>query len=161
MTARKEQMMKNKFVAGAIIAALLVPAAAQAQPNYERDRRVTTQQHDRYDHRNQRDIVKHEAQKREAQKQAQIREAQRRNDWRQDQRYRNYRAPFAYQRFGVGSQLRPQYYSSNYRQNWDSRWGLPRAGKHQSYVRHYNDLLLINDRNGKVIRVHRDWFRYR
>ena len=83
------------------------------------------------------------------------------NDWRRDARYNNFRAPFAYQRFQAGSKLNSSYYSRNYRQTWDNRWGLPRAKKNEAYVRHYNDLLLVNERNGKVVRVYRDHFRYR
>ncbi len=82
-------------------------------------------------------------------------------DWRQDKRYQNYRAPFRYQQFRVGSTLRSSYYAPNYRPAWDSRWGVPRAGRFQTYVRHYNDLLLVNTRNGKVIRVYRNHFRWR
>ena len=147
--------MKNKFMAGAIIAALLVPAAVQAQPqhnNHDRDRGAVVHKP------NDRNI---RAPERNIRDQRNDRQVQQRNDWRQDQRYRNFRAPFNYQRFSAGSQLRPQYYGNSYRQNWDSRWGLPRAGKNQSYVRHYNDLLLVNERNGKVVRVYRDLFRYR
>lgn len=151
VTARKEQMMKNKFMAAGIIAALLVPAVAQARPQtniYDRDRGVMVDKS--RDHRDARSHDRRDS-----------RHVQHRNDWRQDKRYGNFRAPFAYQRFQAGSRLKPSYYSHSYRQNWDNRWGLPRAGKNQSYVRHYNDLLLINDRNGKVVRVYRDLFRYR
>ncbi|MCC2603207.1 RcnB family protein [Sphingopyxis yananensis] len=136
-------MKKNILTAG-LIAALMVPAVASAQPSYNshnRDHAATTQ-HNQRDHRydNNRNNTR---------------------DWRQDQRYSNFRAPFAYQRFQNGSTLRRDYYNNNYRQNWDSRWGLPRANKNQVYVRHYNDLLLVNERNGKVVRVYRDMFRRR
>lgn len=144
--------MKNKLTAAAIIAALLVPAAVQAQPNiYDRDRGVMVkdQRQDR-DHRGNMNRDRRDD-----------RHVEQRNDWRQDQRYRNFRAPFGYQRFHAGSKLKPSYYGENYRQRWDSRWGLPRAGKYQYYVRHYNDLLLVNERTGKVSRVYRDMFRYR
>ena len=36
---------------------------------------------------------------------------------------------------------------------------VPQAGRNLTYVRHYDDLLLDNTRNGKVIRVYRDHFR--
>lgn len=151
--------MKNKFMAAGIIAALMVPAVAQAQPQsniYDRDRGVMVDKS--RDSRDHRGTTRHDSRDN---RHAEQRRAEQRNDWRQDRRYSNFRAPFAYQRFQTGSQLRPSYYSNSYRQNWDSRWGLPRANKNQSYVRHYNDLLLINDRNGKVVRVYRDLFRRR
>ena len=115
-------MKKMKFLTAGLIAAMMVPAAAQAQ---NRD----------------------------------IREDRR--DWRQDRRYRDYRAPFRYQQFRVGSTLRSNYYSPSYRPAWDRRWGVPRAGRNLTYVRHYNDLLLVNARNGKVVRVYRNHFRWR
>ena len=39
--------------------------------------------------------------------------------------------------------------------------GRTAAGRNMTYVRHYNDLLLVNTRNGKVIRVCRNHFRWR
>ena len=149
--------MKNKLMVASIIAALLVPAAAQAQPNiYDRDRGTMVDKS--RDSRDYRAPSGHDSHNNHH---ADRRQDQHRNDWRQDRRYRDFRAPFAYQRFHNGSQLKSNYYSNSYRQNWDSRWGLPRAAKNQSYVRHYNDLLLVNDRNGKVVRVYRDMFRRR
>jgi Ni/Co efflux regulator RcnB len=35
---------------------------------------------------------------------------------------------------------------------------LPRPGASQQYVRYGNDVLLVNVRNGRVIRVYRDFF---
>ena len=84
-----------------------------------------------------------------------------RRDWRQESRYQNYRAPFKYQQFRVGSTLRSNYYAPSYRPVYDSRWGVPRAGRNLTYVRHYNDLLLVNERNGKVVRVYRNHFNWR
>lgn len=153
-------MKKNMLTAG-IIAALLVPAVASAQPQphtnaYNRDHAVSVNKGQR-DHRDQRNDRGYQSQQRDTRHDS--RNNQR--DWRQDQRYNNFRAPFAYQRFQNGSTLRRNYYTNNYRQNWDSRWGVPRASKNQVYVRHYNDLLLVNERNGKVVRVYRDMFRRR
>ncbi len=154
-------MKKNILTAG-IMAALLVPAVASAQPQpnfYNRDHAATASK----DHRDQRDQRNDRDYRNERDHRNDSRYDNRSNqrDWRQDQRYNNFRAPFAYQRFQNGSTLRRDYYTNNYRQNWDSRWGLPRANKNQVYVRHYNDLLLVNERNGKVVRVYRDMFRRR
>lgn len=152
-------MKKNIVIAG-IMAAMLVPAAAQAQPNH----------HDRQRYEENRGNPVIQKREQELRKKQEFRTAQQRDqrdyrnhrdDWRRDARYNNFRAPFAYQRFQNGSRLSPNYYNRNYRQTWDSRWGLPRTKKHEVYVRHYNDLLLVNERNGKVVRVYRDHFRYR
>ena len=77
------------------------------------------------------------------------------------QRYQNYRAPFRYQQFRVGQALRSNYYAPAYRLNYDSRWGVPRAGAGLTYVRHYTALLLVTVRTGKVVKVYRDEFRWR
>jgi hypothetical protein len=155
-------MKKTKFLTAGLIAAMMVPAAAQAQTREiredrrelreeQRDLRAAQRYGDRGDVRDARRDVRDARQD--------LRESQR--DWRRDTRYQNYRAPFRYQQFRVGATLRPNYYAPSYRPTWDSRWGVPRAGRNLTYVRHYNDLLLVNERNGKVIRVYRNHFRWR
>lgn len=154
--------MKSKFLTAGLIAAMMVPAMAQAQTreirNDRRDVREEQQElrnaqryGDRGDVREERRDVRDARQE--------LREDKR--DWRQDRRYSNYRAPFRYQQFRVGATLRSNYYAPAYRPTWDSRWGVPRAGRNLTYVRHYNDLLLVNARNGKVIRVYRNHFNWR
>ncbi|WP_411341783.1 hypothetical protein V6U71_08205 [Sphingopyxis sp. J-6] len=154
--------MKSKFLTAGLIAAMMVPAMAQAQTREirndrkelredKRDLRHAQRYGDRGDVRNARHDV------RDARKD--LRESQR--DWRRDTRYQNYRAPFRYQSFRVGSTLRSSYYAPAYRPAWDSRWGVPRANRNLTYVRHYNDLLLVNVRSGKVIQVYRNHFRWR
>lgn len=154
--------MKSKFLTAGLIAAMMVPVMAQAQTREirndrkelreeKRDLRHAQRYGDRGDVRDARHDV------RDARKD--LRESQR--DWRRDARYQNYRAPFRYQSFRVGSTLRSSYYAPAYRPAWDSRWGVPRANRNLTYVRHYNDLLLVNVRSGKVIRVYRNHFRWR
>jgi Ni/Co efflux regulator RcnB len=141
-------MKKMKFLTAGLIAAMMIPAAAQAQTGeLRRDRQDIRHAQT---HGNQRDV--REA-KREYRQDA--------RDWRRDARYQNYRAPFKYQQFRVGQTLRSTYYAPAYRPAWDSRWGVPRAGRGLTYVRHYNDLLLVNVRTGKVVKVYRNEFRWR
>lgn len=155
--------MKTKFLTIGLIAALMVPAAASAQSQREvRESRhnLREQQRDLRDaqhYGNRHDVREERRDVRDARQE--YREDRR--DWRQDRRYANYRAPFAYQPFRVGVTLRPNYYAPAYRPGWDSRWGVPRAGRNLIYVRHYNDLLLVNERNGKVVRVYRNHFNWR
>ncbi len=83
-----------------------------------------------------------------------------REDWR-DYRTKNrgtyargnWRAPFAYQRFRDGAQLRPSYYSSRYYIANPGRYRLPAATGVNRWVRHYDDALLVNVRTGRVIQV--------
>ena len=154
--------MKNKFLTAGLIAAMIVPAAAQAQTGElrrdrqeirqeKRDVRQAVRAGDRHDVREEsRDLRGARQEYREDKR-----------DWRSDRRYQAYRAPFAYHRFDVGTTLRTSYYAPAYRPAWDRRWGVPQAGRNMTYVRHYNDLLLVNVRSGKVVRVYHDMFRWR
>ena len=155
--------MKTKFLTAGLIAALMVPGAALAQTRGEvresrqdvreeqRELRQAQRYGDRDDVREERRDVRNARQE--------LREDRR--DWRQESRYQNYRAPFRYQQFRVGATLRSNYYAPAYRPSYDSRWGVPRAGRNLTYVRHYNDLLLVNERNGRVVKVYRNHFNWR
>ena len=152
--------MKNKFLTVGLIAAMMVPAAAAAQTRQiQRDRQeVREERRDLNQARrsgDRRDVREERRDVRDARQD--LRES--RQDWRQDRRYSNYRAPYRYQRFSVGAQLRPNYYAQSHRLGYDRRWGVNRPGRNLTYVRHHNDLLLVNVRNGKVIRVYRNHFR--
>jgi hypothetical protein len=155
-------MKKMKFLTAGLIAAMMVPAAAQAQTREIRDDRRDV----REERREVRDAQRYGDRGDVREERREYRDARRelredRRDWRQDRRYRDYRAPFRYHQFRVGSTLRSNYYGPAYRPAWDRRWGVPRAGRNLTYVRHYNDLLLVNARNGRVVRVYRNHFRWR
>lgn len=154
--------MKSKFLTAGLIAAMMVPAMAQAQTREIRNDRRDVREEQRELRHAQRygdrdDIREERREYRDARQE--LREDRR--DWRQDRRYSNYRAPFRYQQFRIGSTLRPNYYAPAYRPSWDNRWGVPRAGRNMTYVRHYNDLLLVNERNGRVVKVYRNHFNWR
>ena len=155
-------MKKTKFLAAGLIAAMMVPAVAQAQTRDIREERRDV----REERRELRDAQRYGDRDDVREERREYRDAKRDyreevRDWRRDTRYRNYRAPFRYQQFRVGSTLRSSYYTPAYRPAWDRRWGVPRAGRNLTYVRHYNDLLLVNERNGRVVRVYRNHFRWR
>ena len=90
----------------------------------------------------------------------------RRDDWRswrethrQDFRRGAWRAPFQYRRFETGVVVPRSYWGSRYYVNNWSAYRLPRpAYSHYRYVRHYDDLLLVNTRNGRVVQVYRDFY---
>jgi Ni/Co efflux regulator RcnB len=146
--------MKKTILAGALAAAAFAPMAAQAQDWHDRGDRG----HDRREWRDDRRQDRRDD----------------RRDWRQDRRedwqawreghrdqYRggSWNAPFRYRTFGVGviaprSYWAPQYYLND----WGS-YRLPRpAYGFQRYVRHFNDVLLIDTRSGRVIRVYRNFY---
>ena len=141
--------MKSKSLTIGLIAALMVPAAVQAQPRAaERGHNVQYKPAS---------AQVYYGAKRDAR--PDMRQSQR--DWRGESRYQNWRAPFRYQSFRAGATIRSAYYAPAYRLNYDSRWGVPRTGKNMAYVRHYDDLLLVNIRTGKVMQVYRNHFRWR
>lgn len=94
-----------------------------------------------------------------------VREA--RQEYREDLRdYRQYRADnrgafrgpafranFRYQQFRPGVRIAPAYYGQRYIVNNYRAYRLPIPGARQQWVRHYNDMLLVNARTGTVIRV--------
>lgn len=154
--------MKSKFLTAGLIAAMMVPAMAQAQTSeLRRDRHDIAKEQ-----RDLRNAQRHGTHREVRDARHDVRDAKREyredvRDWRRDNRYQNWRAPFKYQQFRIGSTLRPNYYAPGYRLNYDSRWGLPRTGRNLVYVRHYNDLLLVNVRSGKVVQIYRNHFRWR
>lgn len=94
-----------------------------------------------------------------------VREA--RQEYREDLRdYRQYRgtnrqafrgpafrANFRYQQFRPGARIAPNYYNQRFVVNNYRNYRLPTPGARQHWVRHYNDVLLVNARTGRVIRV--------
>lgn len=88
-----------------------------------------------------------------------------RNDWRgyRDHNralYRggNWRAPFRYNSFRPGYRIAAPYYSQRYWIVDPYRYRLPRAYGYQRWVRHYNDVLLIDIRRGIVLDVIRGFY---
>lgn len=72
---------------------------------------------------------------------------------RQAFRGQNFRANFRYQQFRPGVRIAPNYFGQRYVVNNYRNYRLPNPGVRQTWVRHYNDMLLVNQRNGTVIRV--------
>lgn len=65
----------------------------------------------------------------------------------------SWRAPFGYSRFQPGARIGPVYYGPRYVIADPWRYHLPPAGMHRVWVRHYGDMLLVEPRYGRVIRV--------
>lgn len=154
----------RKFIMIALLAATAAPSVAMAQSAGEirrdnrdvREERRDLRQAQRYGDR--RDV-------RDARKDLRDARQERREDW-QDYRkshrdvYRggNWRAPFRYNAWNTGQRLKPAYYSSRYYISDPYRYRLPAARGDMRWVRHYNDVLLVNVRSGAVVQVHRGFF---
>lgn len=163
----------RKLITLALLAATAMPAAAGAQSNAElrRDRQDIRQEQreldrarargDRSDVREQRDDLREARQE--------YREDRRgrygNDDWR-DWRGRNralyaggtWRAPFRYNQFRDGGRIAPSYYGRNYWVADPGRYHLAQPIGAQRWVRHYNDLLLVDTRRGYVVRVIRNFY---
>lgn len=172
--------MRKILIAG-VIAATLTPAVAQAQRIDRQERRELRR--DRQDVREERRELN---QARRTGDRGDIREERReyrgavrelredrvdarrdwnRNDWRgwRDHNRNTYarghwRAPFRYRVFRPGVRLSVGYYSPRYYIADPWRYRLPRALSYQRWVRHYDDVLLVDIRTGRVIDVIRGFY---
>jgi Ni/Co efflux regulator RcnB len=155
--------MKTKLLIAAVIAATLTPIAAQAQNRELRRDRQEIREEKRDVKQAQRSGTCHDVRH----QRQDVREAKQeyREDWR-EYRQTNRRvfqgsrfdAPFRYRSFNNGVTIGASYYAPRYRLNNYSNFRLPHPGRYQTYVRHYDDVLLINTRTGRVIRVYRGFY---
>ncbi len=172
--------MRNFLLAG-LIATSLLPAAAQAQRfdrgeraelrgdrrDIREERRDLTQAYrsgDRHDIREARGDYR-DARRDYAQDYREARRDWGRNDWRgyrEDHRdlYRGsgWRSDNRYRAFSPGVRIGLGYYQPRYYINDYGRYRLPPPGYHQRWVRHYNDVLLIDVRSGYVVDVIRNFY---
>lgn len=167
----------RKFIILTLMAATALPTAAVAQSNREvresrRDLREEQRElQDARRHGDRRDVREERRDVREARQE--LREDRRdrdrrwgRNDWsswRNQNRSLyargNWRAPFRYNAFRPGVRISAGYYGPRYYIADPWRYRLPPAGYNQRWVRHYNDVLLINVRRGIVVDVIRNFYR--
>jgi Ni/Co efflux regulator RcnB len=145
-------MNKRFLISIAAVAATLSPMAAQAQTReLQRDRQEVREQ--------KRDL-------KDAKRYGDARELREdRQDWRgYKQQNRNafrgarFNAPFRYRTFNSGVSIGASYYAPRYRVNNYANYRLPNPGRYQTYVRHYNDVLLVNTRTGRVIQAYRGFY---
>jgi Ni/Co efflux regulator RcnB len=159
-------MNKKFLITAAAVAATLSPMVAQAQTReLQRDRQeVREEKRDlkeakRYGNRS--DVREERRDVREAKQE--LRED--REDWRSyKQSNRNafrgnrFQAPFRYRTFNSGVSIGASYYSPRYRVTNYANYRLPQPGRYQTYVRHYNDVLLVNTRTGRVVQAYRGFY---
>lgn len=152
----------RKTILSALILAAALPTMASAQTGeLRRDRQdIREEQRDlrqAYRHGDRDDIRDAHRDLREARQEY-------REDWRDYRRDNravyargDWRAPFRYQRFSEGARIRPGYYGSRYFID-AGRYRLPPAYGPTRWVRHYDDVLLVNVRTGRVVRVIHGFF---
>jgi Ni/Co efflux regulator RcnB len=170
--------MKTKLLTATLVAAMLVPAGAAGAQTRDLQRERQDVREERRDVREaQRDLDQarrygdredvRDARRDVQEERRDVREERRevREEWREyrernRQLYRapRFTAPFRYQRFGTGASIDARYWGDRYRVSNYSRYRLPAPGRYQRYVRHYNDLLLVNTRTGRVVRVYNNLY---
>lgn len=166
------KIMLAALAATVSIPTLAVPAVAQPTRELYRDRQDIREERREYRqalrHGDPRDIRDERRDLNRAQRE--YREDRRdrawgRNEWRG---YReghralyargNWNAPFRYQAFRPGLAIGRPYYAQRYWIADPGRYRLPPARGYQRWVRHYNDVLLIDQRRGRVIDVIRNFY---
>lgn len=166
----------RKLIITALMAATVLPAAAQAQSQAEVNRdRARLQQEQRelnqaYRNGDRRDVREERRDVRDARQE--LREDRRdrdrawgRDDWRRNRDLNrniyargNWNAPFRYNAFRVGARIAPTYYGDRYFIADPWRYHLPAPHWGTRWVRHYNDVLLIDVRRGRVLQVIRGFY---
>lgn len=138
-----------------VMPSLAAPAAAAPAPQHRYNDRHDDRHDRRYDRRDdRRDDRRYDRNHRWGQ-----------DDWRH---YRNtnrglysrgqWRAPFRYQAFRPGVRINRVYFGPRYLIADPWRYRLPLVQGYLRYVRHYDDVLLVDIRTGRVIRVYNNFY---
>lgn len=158
------KMILPLLMAATVIPTIAAPVAASAQTARDvRDARQDLRQEQRELNRAYRDGDRRDVRE----QRRDVRDAQRDynrelRDYRKSNRavYNRgkWNAPFRYQRWDTGAQLRRDYYAPRYYINNPGRYRLHPVASNQRWVRHYDDVLLVNIRTGRVMEVYRGFF---
>jgi Ni/Co efflux regulator RcnB len=161
--SQRIETMKTSLLITAAMVATLSPIAASAQTaeldrgrQDVREERRELEEAKRYGTRD--DVREERREYREAKQEY-------REDWRDYResnrevfRGKRFKAPFRYRTFNDGVRIRTSYYSPRYYVNDYGTYRLPAPSRNQRYVRHYNDLLLVDTRRGYVVRAFRNFY---
>lgn len=158
-----------------------ITASAQSRPEWREDRREDRREERRDDRRDvrdaHRDLREERGELREARREGDRRDIreERRDVIRAENRYSrelrdyrrdnprlysrgNWRAPYAYRHWDRGVRIERAYYAPRYYVNDPWRYRLPVGPGYARWVRHYDDVLLIDLRSGRVIDVYYNFF---
>lgn len=170
----------RRIIIGGLIAALampalVAPAAAQSRDELRRDRQDIREERRElnraYRSGDRREIRDEHRDLRAARREYREDLGDRNRRWGRDdwRGYResnraiyargSWRAPFRYTAFRSGVRIAPAYYGARYLIADPWRYRLPQAGRHQRWVRHYDDVVLVDTRRGVVIDVIRRFYR--
>jgi len=162
-------MIMRKTILPLLMAAVILPATAVSAPalaqtahdvrDARRDLREEQRELNRaYRKGDARDIREEKRDVREARRDYDRELKQYRQSHRSVYARGKWNAPFRYQRWNKGAHLRSAYYAPRYYIADPARYRLPPARSGLRWVRHYDDVLLVNIRTGVVVDVHRGFF---
>ena len=123
----------RKLILAGLLAATALPGAANAQYRDELRR-------DRQEIREDRRELRHDRRERRRDRQAYVAPYR---DWR-------------YRPVTIGYTLRPAFWGDRYWVSDYGRYSVPPPRHNQRWIRYGDDLVLVNVRNGRVLRVIRD-----
>jgi Ni/Co efflux regulator RcnB len=153
----------RKTILTALMLATVLPGAAMAQTGELRHDRTDIREQQRDLQRAQASGDRHEV--RDARHDLHGAQREYRDDWRAYRQTNravyargNWRAPFAYQHFREGTVIRPAFYNSRYYIANPGQYRLPPAAYGSRWVRHYDDVLLVNVGTGRVLQVINGFF---
>ena len=159
----------RKSLTAALLAASLLPVAAQAQyAPRDHDGQYQERRDDRREVRDDRRDLRND--RRDLREDRRDLRDDRNREWRRDDwrgyrdqnrdlyRGQGWRSDFRYQAFRPGIRIALPYYGPRYVIADPWRYHLPRPGYNQRWVRHYNDVLLVDVRRGIVIDVIRNLY---
>lgn len=158
------KMILTMLMAATVLPAAAISAPASAQTARDvRDARSDVREEQReldraYRHGDKRDVREERRDVREAKRDYGRELREYRQSHRSVYARGKWSAPFRYHRWDRGAQLRPGYYAPRYYIADPWRYRLPPAQPGLRWVRHYDDVLLVNIRTGRVIEVHRGFF---
>ena len=160
------------LIAATAVTGIAAPASAQSRGELRRDRAdIREEQRElnrAYARGDRRDIRDERRDVREARQE--YREDLRdrrygRNDWNDYRRTNrglyargNWNAPFRYNTFRAGVRIQPTFYGQRYWIADPWRYRLPAARAGARWVRHYDDVLLVDYRRGIVLDVIRNFY---
>lgn len=158
----------RKMIVTMLMAATVLPATMAAPASAQTARDVREARGDlreeqrelnrAYRHGDRRDVREEKRDVREARRDYDRELRQYRRSHRSVYARGKWNAPFRYQRWDRGVHLRPTYYAPRYHIADPWRYRLPPARPGLGWVRHYDDVLLVNMRTGLVVQVYRGFF---
>lgn len=157
------KLLLTAVLTASALPAVMAPTAAVAQSRAEVRDSYRDLQEERHDLRqaqrygDRRDVREERRDVRQAEREYSKDLRDYRRSHRDVYRRGEWRAPFAYRSWQNGAYIDRSYYGSRYYLD-GNRYRLPPVGRSLRYVRHYDDVLLVDTRSGRVVRVYRNFF---